>query len=45
MEGEIPSFGSHLGRHLRMIDGRLTAYWATLSRARPGCEDFGKVFG
>lgn len=41
---DIPSFGSHLGRHFKMRDGRLIGYWATISRCRPGVEDFGKVF-
>ena len=40
-----PEWGNRMFRHFRMEKGRLVVYWATLSRARLGCEDFGKVFG
>ena len=32
------------GRHFRMRDGRLVAYWSTLSPARLNSDDFGKTF-
>lgn len=40
-----PRWGDPMFRHLRMERGRLVMYWATLSRARLGSEDFGKMFG
>ena len=42
---EHPQWGNPMYRHFRLENNRVVVYWATLSRARLGPEDFGKIFG
>ena len=45
MHDDEAQWGNRMFRHFRMENGRLIAYWATVSRVRLNSMDFGKVFG